>query len=77
MMNVWQGLQAPELFERFSNSPEFTDTLSNIFDEDEEERKRRRMALIGNYNQQSQAPNPQVNLGYQERTPNLFNMFYY
>ncbi len=69
--------QAPELFEQLSNSPEYQNSLSSIFDLEDEEERKRRLALLGNYQQQSTVPNPQVNMGYQARTPNLFNMFYY
>lgn len=74
MINLSHLYSAPELYERLVNSPEYTDTLGGLFDEDEEEKKRR-AAMIGNYTQQQQRPSPQFNFG-QDRDTNLFDMFY-
>jgi hypothetical protein len=64
---------AGSLYEQLFNSPQYA-VLGEDLESEEEKRKRR--AALGNYSQQQTMPDPQVNTGYSERTPNLFNMFY-
>ncbi len=73
--NLFTDYSAPELYEQLINSPQYSQGLGGLFgDEDEEERKRR-LALIGNYNQQTYDKNPQVNFGIDSES-NMFDMFY-
>jgi hypothetical protein len=73
--NLFTDYSAPELYEQLINSPQYSQGLGGLFgDEDEEERKRR-LALIGNYNQQTYGKNPQMNFGL-EQDSNAFDMLY-
>ena len=74
MINLGNLFSAPELYEQLANSPEYSQNLEGLFDEDEEEKKRR-AAMIGNYSQQQQRPSPQFSFGM-DRDTNNFDMFY-
>lgn len=64
------------LYQQLYGTPELSN-LEGFTEEDEETKKKRRLqGVLGNYQQQNVAPNPQVNQGYSARTPNLFDMFY-